>query len=526
MKTSRRGFLRILLGVLASLTGARGLAQTATEPFEIHMGTRNTRLGAIGRKLLRWRRRPPPIKLYPGKTRHPLPPVAVRHALPLTDVIRRYVPAEGFTSAGVSLSEISRLLFFTNGITGNLLLPGGNAPIDLRAAPSAGALYAGEVYLVAVRVADLVPGVYNYSVKTHELIRVHQEFDLKTLLTAFENPTTVANAAVFVVITNVFLRYQWKYANRGYRYALIDTGHIGENLRLAAVSLAWDETRPARFHDDRLNTLLAIDGRHEAACAVHALGLPTTAGALPNRTVVALAEQQQLRPTAIAPDLPLTQRYHEATKLVPGAPPTATEPAVVQSEPPTSEEVTLPEPQDWPQMSVEQSIRERRSPLVFDTSAIGLDQLAVVLELAQSPRAYARTTGVDLYILVYAVAGLEPGLYRYVPATRRLALVRRGDWRKPMVRICLGQQKAGSAAVACLMVGRLRAAISRGGQRRYRDLLIEAGEIGQRIYLAAESLTLAARNLAAFRDDDLNALLGLDGRDLAVLHLTMLGHGA
>ena len=56
--------------------------------------------------------------------------------------------------------------------------------------------------------------------------------------------------------------------------------------------------------------------------------------------------------------------------------------------------------------------------------------------------------------------------------------------------------------------------------------MIESGEIGQRIYLAAESLALAARNLAAFRDDALNALLGLNGQDLAVVHLTMLGYGA
>ena len=54
-------------------------------------------------------------------------------------------------------------------------------------------------------------------------------------------------------------------------------------------------------------------------------------------------------------------------------------------------------------------------------------------------------------------------------------------------------------------------------------LIHAAGAIGQRIYLAAEPTGLAARNLAAFRDDELNALLGLDGRREAVLHLTMLG---
>lgn len=526
MKTSRRGFLRFVMGVLASMTGGRLLAQAATASLEIHTGTRNTLLGALGRKLPRLRRAPSPIKLYPGKKRLTLPPVSVRQTLPLTDMMTRYVPAEGFASAEVSLRDISRLLFFTNGTTGSLQLSGGAGQIDLRAAPSAGALYAGEVYLVAVRVAGILPGVYNYSVKNHELILVQQGLDHKTLLAAFENRDTIANAAVFVVITNVFQRYQWTYANRGYRYALIDTGHIGENLRLAAASMGWGERRPARFQDDIINELLVIDGRNEATCAMHALGPLTNSEALQARSVVAFAEKQQLRPTDIAPGLSLTQRYHEATKLVPGALSTTAETFVGRLESSTSGDVILPEAQGWPSMSVEQSIRERRSPLVFRAGAIALDQLAVVLELAQQPRAYARTTGVDLYIMVYAVEGLEQGLYRYLPLRRRLALVRRGDLRRPMVRICLGQKNAGSAAVACLMVGRLTEATVRGRHRRYRDLLIESGEIGQRIYLAAESLALAARNLAAFRDDALNALLGLNGQDLAVVHLTMLGYGA
>jgi nitroreductase len=66
---------------------------------------------------------------------------------------------------------------------------------------------------------------------------------------------------------------------------------------------------------------------------------------------------------------------------------------------------------------------------------------------------------------------------------------------------------------------------ARGCDRGYRDVLIEAGAIGQRLYLAAEALGLAARNLAAFADEDLNRLLGFDGHSEATVHLTMLGPG-
>jgi nitroreductase len=104
--------------------------------------------------------------------------------------------------------------------------------------------------------------------------------------------------------------------------------------------------------------------------------------------------------------------------------------------------------------------------------------------------------------------------------------VRVVDFTVALRRVCLGLSSASDAAVGFVMVGGFRPAAAAHGERAYRDLLIEAGEIGERVYLAAEAVGLSARNLAAFIDEDLNSLLGLDGADVAVVHLTMLGHGA
>ena len=121
-------------------------------------------------------------------------------------------------------------------------------------------------------------------------------------------------------------------------------------------------------------------------------------------------------------------------------------------------------------------------------------------------------------------SGFPYGLYRYLPRRHGLARIRGGDHSRSLVRACLGQWQAGAAPVALLMVGQIGGASGLGG-RRYRDLLIESGAIGQRIYLSAESAGLAARNLAAFMDDELNELMGLDGQNEAVVHLTVVGHG-
>jgi SagB-type dehydrogenase family enzyme len=137
----------------------------------------------------------------------------------------------------------------------------------------------------------------------------------------------------------------------------------------------------------------------------------------------------------------------------------------------------------------------------------------------------ARSGGVDVYLVVHRVEGLEPGLYRYDRDHHRLVAHRIGSLAGDFRRVCLGQEKASTAAVGVLMVAWLGADRALASTRRYRDMLVEAGAIGQRIYLAAESAGFSARNLAAFRDDDLNRLLGLDGEHEAAIHLTMLGPG-
>ena len=412
------------------------------------------------------------------------------------------------------------MLYFTNGVTGRTGV--GARMLHLRAAPSAGALYAGEVYVLAERVRGLPPALYYYAVRDHRLVEVQAGKFLEEARRGLERPRTVEHAAAAIVLTNVFQRYAWRYANRGYRYALIDSGHIGENLRLAAASAGLAETGPLRFDDDLLNRLLRVDGRGEAVCSVHFLGQRGAAAGAgdPARSLV---EKHLVQP--LPERAGVIERYHEATKLVEGAPHPPSRPP---AEPPSRisrpgvDLARSPQPLTG---SVEQAIRQRRSAREFRPEPIELADLGFVLETAQGHASLQRAEGVDLYLAAHRVRDLDPGLYRYEPQAHRLALVRAGDLRRPMVRACLGQRKAGSAGTGLLMVGRLAESAARSGDRGYRDLLIESGGIGQRIYLAAEAAGLAARNLAAFIDDDLNRLMGWDGRREAVLHLTMLGHG-
>jgi SagB-type dehydrogenase family enzyme len=339
---------------------------------------------------------------------------------------------------------------------------------------------------------------------------------------ALERPEGVENAAAVVLLSNVFGRYTWRYANRGYRYALIDTGHIGENARLAAVSAGLAERASLRFHDDLLNSLLEVDGRAEAVCALHAVGRRGRRAGKPGGSDRRFAEKRHL-PEALA-QAPAPERYHEATKLVPGEGARSRSSSLPDAVTASAPAVEL-KGAAAPRATLAQTVRVRRSAMVFRREPAAQGALAFALKTARGHAALERAPGVDLLLALHRVTGLDSGLYSYDAAAHRLVLLRRGDLGEAMVRASIGQEKAGEAAVGFLMVARIAAAVARGGERSYRDLLVEAGAIGQRIYLAAEALGLAARNLAAFRDDELNGLLGLDGQREAVIHLTMFGPG-
>jgi SagB-type dehydrogenase family enzyme len=499
----RRGFLR-LAAAAALLRPAGARAEEPASALGVHRATRNTWYRPAG--VASWlRERPPPAKPYPGAARVPLPPPGAVAPATLAEVAAAARPA---APPPLSLEALATLLALTNGVTG--VVRGSDPPEHRRAAPSAGALYAGEVYVAAERVAGLAPGVYAYAVAEHELVSLREGGPLEEVARAIEAPAAGATAAAAVLLTNVFARYAWRYGQRGYRYALIDSGHIGENLRLAATALGHAHTPLPRFADDALAALLGVDGRSEAVCALHLLDAAPAPRAAP---AAPLAERGGAGGSGDA-----VTRYHEATKLAPraGAAPPAPAPPHAA---PASSEVAMPAgaqavPGGSHALPVVRAIQQRRSALAFGDALVPAAAFRFALAQARSPR-------LGLRVVVHRVEGLAPGLYE-VAADGALALREAGSFEGRLVRACLLQSKAAAAGAAFAFVAPLAAAPGEG-ERRYRDLLVEAGAAAQRLYLAAESLGLAARNLAAFFDDTLDALLHLDGRDHAVVHLTLLG---
>jgi SagB-type dehydrogenase family enzyme len=129
-----------------------------------------------------------------------------------------------------------------------------------RTAPSGGALYPLEVYAVVARGDDVAPGLYHYDPPLHELEVVRPPVRPETLASATAYPEIVRGCAVAFILTGVFWRSRFKYGLRGYRFTLLEAGHVAQNLLLAAEALGLAAVPLGGYYDRAVDALLRLDG--------------------------------------------------------------------------------------------------------------------------------------------------------------------------------------------------------------------------------------------------------------------------
>ncbi len=154
-----------------------------------------------------------------------------------------------FKGAALTLAEVSQLLWAAQGVTG----AGG-----LRTAPSAGALYPLEVYLVVGNIQHVAAGVYRYESLEHRLAQTATEDKRADLAAAAYDQEWVADGAALLVFTGVERRTTGKYGARGVRYVQMEAGHAAQNVLLQAVALGLGGAMVGAFDDDRVRKVLSL----------------------------------------------------------------------------------------------------------------------------------------------------------------------------------------------------------------------------------------------------------------------------
>ena len=223
---------------------------------------------------LDWATKPPPYKRYPQAVRIPLSPPQTSAGPPLWDALRQRRSVRRFRDAPLFEAELSQLLWAAQGIT----QPGGpgraGPGFGLRTAPSAGALYPVETYVVIHTVEGIESGVYHYAVEEHTLEQLNTgDFRAAAARAALDQEIAFWANVVFVW-TAVFERSRWKYRQRAYRYVYLDAGHVAQNVALGAVGLGLGSCQIAALYDDEANALLGVDGVEESTLYMTVVGRP------------------------------------------------------------------------------------------------------------------------------------------------------------------------------------------------------------------------------------------------------------
>jgi SagB-type dehydrogenase family enzyme len=200
-----------------------------------------------------------------GQTIIKLPSPQLKGKVSLEETILRRRAVRRYRREPLDLSQLSQILWSAQGITGTR---------EFRAAPSAGATYPLEIFVVVgkqgiivseVPIAsgqapeELQAGIYHYEVASHSL-SLHKPADVRLdLAGAALDQEFIIDAPVDIVICALFHRTSYRYGKRGERYVHIEVGHVSENIHLQAVALGLATVEVGAFHDEEVRKALGVE---------------------------------------------------------------------------------------------------------------------------------------------------------------------------------------------------------------------------------------------------------------------------
>jgi len=131
---------------------------------------------------------------------------------------------------------------------------------------------------------------------------------------------------------------------------------------------------------------------------------------------------------------------------------------------------------------------------------------------------------IETYPVINNVKSLSKGIYHYNIKNHTLEYIKRGDFRKEVTNGCLGQRIAYNSAVNFIWTAVIERSKWKYLQRCYRYIYLDAGHIGQNLYLVGEALDLGVCTIGAIFDDELNELIEVDGENETCIYVGVVGN--
>ena len=178
-----------------------------------------------------------------------LPPPKTKGEASLEETLERRRSIRSFLPKALTWEQISQLLWAAQGIT--------EKEEGFRTAPSAGALYPLEIYLVTKE------GVYHYKPEGHELEQTLARDVRRELCRAALSQEWIEEAPANIVIAAVYPRMERRYRERSSRYVHIEVGHVAQNIHLQAVAMGLGSVPIGAFYDDQMHRVLSLPKDHQ-----------------------------------------------------------------------------------------------------------------------------------------------------------------------------------------------------------------------------------------------------------------------
>lgn len=194
-----------------------------------------------------------------------LPPPQTEGTCAVERALQRRRSVRAFGPQALAMGVLGQLLWAAQGLTGTRGLG--------RTAPSAGARYPLEVYVVAGRVNGLPVGIYHYQPLRHALAPIDQNDQRAALACSALGQSWIAEAPLTLILTGVIARTAAKYGSRAARYVDMEAGHAAQNVCLQAVACGLGTTVVGAFDDAAVAQLLGCAGA-EAPLILMPLGVP------------------------------------------------------------------------------------------------------------------------------------------------------------------------------------------------------------------------------------------------------------
>jgi SagB-type dehydrogenase family enzyme len=487
-----------------------------------HEKTRYDR-SKMGGHFLDWQNQPELFKHYEGRETIAMPR---EMPLPHEDLFTLYeAPHENRPTHEVfDLAMLSGILLLTYTLTSQARHADG--PFYYRSAASAGALYPTEIYVVSNGITDLDSGLYHFSILEHSLVKL-RDGHFSDAVNRFVEDSVSDGTPLTFFLTAIFSRSAWKYGNRSYRYHLLDTGHVLENLALSLKALGLTAESTFDFDDHSVNHLLGLEEDCEAALAVcrvkGTLGSRKASEARPLEGLpetVKKAGRVSLREVDVTEVLAIhTSGYDiiwEKTGLN-----VCNDLGIIPKSRVPVPPVSMPDRG----LLYPEAVFRRRSGRNFVAETLPISHLHALLNVLTA----IDHGGTDQYVrsictgfLTAGVESVADGFYLMDENKEALGLVAPGTFTGVMSHICLDQDWMGSASLHFVFMSNMALLEEAYGPRGYRYAMLTAGLMGERLYLGASALGLGCCGIGAFYDGEASRLLGLN-ESSRVLYVVSLG---